>query len=154
MQAEDDSLEVLDRSECLELLAAASVGRVVFTDRGLPVVLPVTFMLEDDAVVFRTDVGSRLATKTKGAVVAFEVDDVEPALRVGWSVSVHGQATTSTAPAGLRSRLVPWAPGSRDEIVRIPLAVVTGRRIRPRPGGTSRVWLHTPPSEDDRTEQP
>ena len=115
MQAEDDSLEVLGRSECLELLAAASVGRVVFTDRGLPVVLPVTFMLEEDAVVFRTDVGSRLATKTNGAVVAFEVDDVEPALRVGWSVSVHGQATTGPAPAGLSRD---WCPGHRGPATR------------------------------------
>ncbi len=120
MPAEDDSLEVLGRSECLELLATASVGRVVFTDGGLPVVLPVTFVLEHDAVVFRTDLGSRLATKTRGAVVAFEADDLEPALRVGWSVSVHGEATTGPAPAWLRSRLLPWPPGFRDEIVRIP----------------------------------
>jgi hypothetical protein len=154
MQAEDDSLEVLGRSECLELLATASIGRVVFTDRGLLVVLPVTFMLEENAVVFRTGVGSRLATKTNGAVVVFEVDDVEPALRVGWSVNVHGQAKTGPAPAGLSSRLMPWAPGSRDEIVRIPLTVVTGRRIRPRPGGASRVRLCTPPIDDHQTEQP
>ena len=153
MQTEDDGLEVLGRGECLELLAGASVGRVVFTDRGLPVVLPVTFLLEDDAVVFRTDMGSQLATKTNGAVVAFEVDDVEPALRVGWSVSVHGQATTGPASAGLKSRLVPWAPGARDEIVRIPLTVVTGRRIRPRPGGVTWVRTSTPTMEGRHTEK-
>lgn len=153
MQAEDDGLEVLDRSECLELLAAASIGRVVFTDRGLPVVLPVTFVLDDDAVVFRTVAGSRLATKTNGAVVAFEVDDVEPALRVGWSVSVHGQATTGPVPAALGSRLVPWAAGSRDELVRIPLTVVTGRRIPPRPGGSTWVNLApTPPVDAQHTD--
>ena len=73
MQAEDDSLEVLGRSECLEFLAASSVGRVVFTDRRLPVVLSVTFLLEDDTVVFRTDVGSRLATRTNGAVCQWPI---------------------------------------------------------------------------------
>jgi hypothetical protein len=139
MDAEDDGLDVLDPSECLELLASVSEGRVVFTDGGLPVVLPVTFLLDGDAVVFRASAGSRLATKTGGAVVAFEADDAEPALRAGWSVSVLGRATTGPAPPALRSRLLPWAPGPRDEVVRIPLTRVTGRRILPRPGATTRI---------------
>ena len=72
-------------------LDTASIGRVVFTDGGLPVVLPVTFVLDGDAVVFRTRAGW-LAGITSGSVLAFEVDDAELALRVGWSVTVCGQA--------------------------------------------------------------
>jgi len=136
MEPEDDGLEVLGREQCLELLASASIGRVVFTDGGLPVILPVTFVLDEGAIAFRTRTGSRLATKTSGAVVAFEVDDAEPALRAGWSVSVCGQATSGPIPETLAGRLQAWAPGSRDEVIRIPLTIVTGRRIRPRPGGT------------------
>lgn len=130
-----DELEVLARGECLELLATASIGRVIFTDGGLPVVLPVTFILDEDAVVFRTRADSRLATKTSGAVLAFEADDVEPALRVGWSVSVCGQATTGPVSDVLNRRLHAWAPGTRDVAVRIPLTVVTGRRIGPNVKG-------------------
>ncbi|RSM85132.1 hypothetical protein DMH04_17640 [Kibdelosporangium aridum] len=33
-------LEVLNEAECLHLLASASVGRIVFSDRALPAVLP------------------------------------------------------------------------------------------------------------------
>ena len=131
MQPDGDELEVLGRGECLELLATAYIGRVVFTDGGLPVVLPVTFILDEDAVVFRTRADSRLATKTSGAVLAFEVDDAEPALRVGWSVSVCGQATTGPVSETVDRRLHAWAPGTRDVAVRIPLTVVSGRRIRP-----------------------
>ena len=136
MEPEDDGLEVLRREECLELLASASVGRVVFTDGGLPVILPVTFVIDGDVIAFRTRAGSRLAKKTSGAVVAFEVDDTEPALQAGWSVCVCGRATSGPIPQDLAARLVAWAPGSRDEVIRIPLTVVSGRRIRPRPGGT------------------
>jgi uncharacterized protein len=136
MESDADGLEVLDREECLELLASASIGRVVFTEGGLPMVLPVTFLLEGDAVVFRTRADSLLARKTDGMVVAFEVDDAELALRAGWSVSVCGQASAGPIPDEIASRLQAWAPGPRDQLVRIPLTIVSGRRIPPRPGGT------------------
>ena len=64
-------------------LDTASIGRVVFTDGGLPVVLPVTFVLDGDAVVFRTRAGSRLAGITSGSVLAFEVDDAGARLAGG-----------------------------------------------------------------------
>ena len=56
---------------------------MVFTDGGLPVVLPVTFVLDGDAVVFRTRAGSRLAGITSGSVLAFEVDDAGARLAGG-----------------------------------------------------------------------
>jgi uncharacterized protein len=136
MEPDGDGLEVLAREQCVELLSTANIGRVVFTDGGLPVVLPVTFVLDGDSVVFRTRAGSRLAGVSSGAVLAFEVDDAEPALRVGWSVTVCGQATAGPVPENLERRLQAWAPGTRDVAVRIPLTMVSGRRITPRPGGS------------------
>jgi uncharacterized protein len=148
MEPDGDGLEVLSREECLELLASASIGRVVFTDGGLPVILPVTFVLDEEAIVFRTQSGSRLATKTAGSVVAFEVDDAELALRVGWSVSVCGQATTEPISPSLAQRLQAWAPGRRDQVVRIPLTLVSGRRIPPRPAGSRHVGSSLPSAGD------
>ena len=139
MERDEDALDVLTREESIDLLASASIGRVVFTDGGLPAVRPVTFVLDGDTIVFRTSAGSTLATKTSEAVVAFEVDDAELALRAGWSVCVCGRATTEPISAALASRLHSWAPGTRDRVVRIPLTVVTGRRIRPHPGGTTHM---------------
>lgn len=143
----DDGLEVLAREECLELLAGASVGRVVYTDGGLPAVLPVTYALDGGAVLFSTRAGSRLASATDGTVVAFEVDDVEPALQVGWSVSVLGRASSGPRTDGTPGP-VPRAPEVREHEVRIPLTLVTGRRIPLRPGGTRVVAAGTG-GEDD-----
>jgi uncharacterized protein len=136
MDPTGDGLEVLGREQCVELLATASIGRVVFTDGGLPVVLPVTFLVDGNAIVFRARAESRLARSSDGTVLAFEVDDAEPALRVGWSVTVCGQAEAGPVPRTLERRLQAWAPGKRDVAVRIPLTMVSGRRIQPRPGGT------------------
>ncbi|MEU6806599.1 pyridoxamine 5'-phosphate oxidase family protein, partial [Streptomyces neyagawaensis] len=54
-----DAFRVLDRQECLRLLAKVPVGRVVYTRRALPAVLPVNFALDsDDAVVHSTTASS------------------------------------------------------------------------------------------------
>ena len=44
----------LDRAECLELLAAKSVGRIAYVSDTGPRILPVNYILSDDCVIFRT----------------------------------------------------------------------------------------------------
>jgi nitroimidazol reductase NimA-like FMN-containing flavoprotein (pyridoxamine 5'-phosphate oxidase superfamily) len=125
--------DVLSRKECLRLLASVKVGRVVYTEGGLPAVTPVNFALDRTAVVFRTATGSRLARATEGAVVAFQVDRIDEDSQRGWSVVVTGVAE----PVGRTSELlrveelglVSWARGERSHYVRILPAVVTGRRV-------------------------
>src|SRR5512145_59112 len=86
-------LEVLSREESLALLASVPVGRVVYTDRALPAILPVNFALDiDETVVFRTGAGSKLAAATREAVVAFEVDSFDAHARSGWSVVAVGRS--------------------------------------------------------------
>jgi nitroimidazol reductase NimA-like FMN-containing flavoprotein (pyridoxamine 5'-phosphate oxidase superfamily) len=126
----------LNRQECLELLGSVDLGRVVFTDQALPAILPVTFTVDDDSVVLRTARGSRLARAAQGAVLAFEVDQVDVASRLGWSVVVTGEALIETDPAQqarLGTRLQAWVPGPKDVFIRIPLSVVSGRRIQGLP---------------------
>lgn len=127
------SLVTLDRQECLRLLALATVGRVVHTDRALPACTPVNFRLVGEAVVFRTAASSRLAAATADAVVAFEADDIDPARGSGWSVLVTGVATAvrdvSTLVRLDQLGLVAWAGGDREHWVRIAVADVSGRRV-------------------------
>lgn len=133
---DDSRVQTLTRCSCLELLATAPVGRVVFTDRALPAVLPVTFVLDHDMVVIRTRSDSRLAHAADNAVLAFEADELEPGLRAGWSVVVTGRAEHIDDPGEqtrLDTLLQPWAPGTRDLFIRIPATLVTGRRITPAP---------------------
>ena len=49
----------LTRPECLRLLAARPIGRLaVITAEGLPMIVPVNYVLDGETVLFRTDVGT------------------------------------------------------------------------------------------------
>jgi hypothetical protein len=123
----------LDRAACLDLLATAEVGRLVFTVRALPEVLPVNFRLFEGSVVVRVGGTSRAMAGAVDAVVAFQADDVDAGSRTGWSVTVVGHSSEVTDPLErarvLALPLEPWAGGPRDRILRIPLDRVTGRRL-------------------------
>lgn len=131
------SFEQLDEQVCFRLLSAVPVGRVVATAGALPLVVPVTFALDGHAVVFRTASGGTLAAATNHVVVAFEADVVDPEQRTGWSVVVTGVAMPVTDVSELvrleQLGLVPWAPGQRDQYVRITPGLVTGRRLTAQP---------------------
>ncbi|MEW9549840.1 pyridoxamine 5'-phosphate oxidase family protein [Nonomuraea sp. NPDC050783] len=133
MELDSSGLQVLTETECLRLLAGTPIGRIVFTDRALPAVQPVAFCLDRDAIVIRTGTGSKLAAATRRAVVAFEIDDYDPASRTGWSVSVVGHARAVADPAEAARLaalpLEPWAPGGRDHFIRVSVERLSGRRI-------------------------
>jgi len=124
----------MTHSECLELLRSSNVGRIVFTSSALPAIMPVNYVLDGDAIVFRTSAGSRLATATDGAVVAFEVDEIDEFQRTGWSVVVVGVADAVREVGAMvrmqQLNLVSWVPGVRAHYVRIVPAQITGRLLR------------------------
>ncbi|POX52576.1 pyridoxamine 5'-phosphate oxidase [Streptomyces sp. Ru71] len=130
----DDGFGELCRGECLRLMAAVGVGRLVYTRQALPAVLPVAFRLDADGSVLvcaRADSG--LVRAVDGAVVAFETDDVDPARRSGWSVVVTGAAAVVTDPAEharlLRTGPRSWAPSPQEVFVRVTPELVTGREL-------------------------
>jgi len=83
----------LTRVDCLHLLAAHGLGRVVFTTSAMPAVQPVRYVLHGDEVVFQVTDGGPLSTATRHAVVVgFQVDDIDPVTHAGWSVLGVGQA--------------------------------------------------------------
>jgi uncharacterized protein len=138
-----NGLEILDRKECLRLLATATLGRVGVSLGALPVILPVNFRLVGDRIVFRTGIGTKLDAATDNAVVAFEADEIEPFSHTGWSVTVTGESREVTAPDALMriraANLPRWAPTGDGRIVEVDTTVISGRRIvhgrRPAPGG-------------------
>jgi nitroimidazol reductase NimA-like FMN-containing flavoprotein (pyridoxamine 5'-phosphate oxidase superfamily) len=127
-----NGLEILPREACLQLLAAAHIGRVALNMAAMPVVLPVNFALFEGDIVIRTGPGSKLSAAIKNAVVGFEVDDVDPLYHTGWSVLVCGMAREIVDPEEMarvrRIPLTPWA-GDGDHFVRIPTELVSGRRL-------------------------
>lgn len=128
-------LSQLEEAECYRLLASRAFGRLVATADALPLVVPVNFALDGRAIVLRTAPESLIARATNGAVVAFEVDDIDPVSRSGWSVVVTGVARP-VREEGERLRaaqlkLVTWVAGDRDHFVRISPGMVTGRFLSP-----------------------
>jgi len=128
-------LTVLSTEECLRLLAEhpARVGRITAASER-PDILPVNYCLDDHGmVVLRTEPGKKLDAAARGRFVAFEVDEMEPEARRGWSVLIRGWAEEVTDAEDIaRLRQLPlrsWAPGSRDHFVRIRPEIVSGRRI-------------------------
>jgi nitroimidazol reductase NimA-like FMN-containing flavoprotein (pyridoxamine 5'-phosphate oxidase superfamily) len=149
VEVDRNGLEVLDRDECLRLLATATLGRVGVSAGALPSVLPVNFRLDGDRILFSTRAGTKLDAATDDAVVAFEVDETDSHTRSGWSVVVTGvaRALTDVALAEVqRMALTRWAPGGGDRIVAISTDLVSGRRIVPQPqverGGASTAGPH------------
>jgi nitroimidazol reductase NimA-like FMN-containing flavoprotein (pyridoxamine 5'-phosphate oxidase superfamily) len=131
-------LEVLDREECLALLARCSLGRIAVVAGDRPLVFPVNFALHNHTIVFRTDVGAKLRGVLRGPV-AFECDGVDAVYHTGWSVLVNGPAEEVRNPAEIaeleRVPLGTWAPGSKPIWVRIRMPTISGRRI-PMPGSS------------------
>jgi nitroimidazol reductase NimA-like FMN-containing flavoprotein (pyridoxamine 5'-phosphate oxidase superfamily) len=135
----DRMIEELDEAECLRLISPGGVGRIAYTSRSGPAVLPVSYRLHDGAVVFRTaehgPLDEDLRTGIRGAEyrVAFEIDDIDLANRQGWSVLIQGPAhhVTEAERAALQADIDTWAPGERELWVRIVPSRVIGRRARP-----------------------
>jgi nitroimidazol reductase NimA-like FMN-containing flavoprotein (pyridoxamine 5'-phosphate oxidase superfamily) len=138
----DAELEILSPEECLALAASMPIGRIVFTDRALPAVQPVNFLVEDGSVIIRTAQGSKLAAATRNAIVAFEVDEFDHQARTGWSVTLVGRAQSVRDPDEVarlaRLPLRTWAPGERDRFIRIRPEHVSGRRIPAEHDGHAR----------------
>ena len=131
----DRVIEELSEAQCLQLIAPGGIGRIAYTGRFGPVVLPVNYTLLDQAIVFRTaehgPLDEDLRTGISGADyrVAFEVDSINLVGRTGWSVLVQGPAHHITEAEQDAVRVESWAPGDRELFVRITPARITGRRI-------------------------
>ena len=107
------------------------VGRLVVTVTGEPLVFPLNYALDGDAVVFRTKVGTKLSGITR-SLATFQVDQIDASGR-GWSVTFEGlaQEVLDADPAAFKARinalaLDAWPGGDRRHIVRITPYAVRG----------------------------
>jgi nitroimidazol reductase NimA-like FMN-containing flavoprotein (pyridoxamine 5'-phosphate oxidase superfamily) len=122
-------VEPLGAAESWALLMTAEIGRLAFTDEHGPAVEPFAFALEDSAVVIA--VGARSGARAAaGQTVAFEVDEIDPVTRTGWSVVAVG--TLHRARRDVQARPEPWPDATTGERLVLALSVerVSGRRLR------------------------
>jgi uncharacterized protein len=116
----------INTDEAFVLLARGGqhVGRLVITVGGEPVVFPLNYAVDGEAIVFRTQVGTKLTGITR-SLAAFEVDNID-ASGQGWTVTFEGlaQEVLDADPATLRERIAAieldtWPGGDRPHVVRI-----------------------------------
>ena len=121
----------ISRRECLDLLAQAKVGRVVFVRGGLPEVIPVCYLVAGETVVFGVHSTSPVAQEIEGSIVAFQVDSFDSERECGWHVRAVGTFQPTLTPDELAVAGVvvprPWAIGEAlERVLQVDLEVVGG----------------------------
>jgi nitroimidazol reductase NimA-like FMN-containing flavoprotein (pyridoxamine 5'-phosphate oxidase superfamily) len=121
-------------TECLALLRSHTIGRVGWNTTDGPQILPVSYVLRDDSIIFRTAAYGALSELRNVRQVAFEVDEFDVTTRTGWSVLVRGWAKAATNPDELTSLWesqdpIPWATGSRTLFITVSTDQLSGRVI-------------------------
>jgi uncharacterized protein len=128
------AIEFLSADDCLRLLQQASLGRLAFAIAGQPEIFPVNYSLDADVIMLRTGPGTKLRHAPHRRV-AFEVDGVDIAAGVAWSVVVKGileDITARSDPFSIARREVrvnTLAPGERKYSLAIYPAEISGRRF-------------------------
>ena len=132
-------LEELDEAECLRLIASGGIGRIGYSGRYGPTVMPVNYRIYEGTIVFRTaqdsatDEDLRTGIANAEFKVAFEIDDFDTAARTGWNVLIQGSAhhveSDAERAAVAGAGVDPWPGGDRELFLRIIPTRVTGRRV-------------------------
>lgn len=133
----DRQVVELDAAEAFALLAAAPFGRVVFARRALPMIRTVNHLVDGGEIVIRTRLGASVTKAladlaSEETVVAYQVDDIDPATRLGWSVVATGIARPVTDPERItryQQTLHPWVDRQMDTVIGIQPEIVTGVRL-------------------------
>ncbi|MGZ6782319.1 MAG: pyridoxamine 5'-phosphate oxidase family protein [Nocardioidaceae bacterium] len=131
----------LSSAECEVYLARGGVGRLAFsTPRGIRIV-PLNFCTNANTVVFRTVADSELGTFGEGSEAAFEIDEVDHAAELGWSVVAFGRLERPSESdevwdgRGWRNP-TPWSGDHRDFHMKLRWDRLTGRRLVGHPPST------------------
>jgi hypothetical protein len=119
----------LEADECWSLAASRPVGRLAWAGPHGPTVIPVNFTATGSEVIVRTTAYSEVARECDDALVAFEVDDVDPSAHSGWSVLFRGRARLEYGAPKDETEHEVWLSGPRSLRLRIAVTEVTGRRI-------------------------
>lgn len=117
----------------MALLRSVPLGRLVYTEYGLPQIWPVNFAVTGGHLTVWQGPDVTHGT-VDGQVVAFAADEIDPGTRAGWRVVVVGQAESVPDPDEPMDAVVPvqrpWTSGPFENAIRIPITRITGHRVR------------------------
>jgi nitroimidazol reductase NimA-like FMN-containing flavoprotein (pyridoxamine 5'-phosphate oxidase superfamily) len=128
-------LEELDESECWDLLAQGTVGRLGLHFGAIPRIVPMHFTVFDKCIVVCTAVGAAVTHALRNSVVAFQVDDFHLNNQEAWSVVAVGPCTRMTDIRTLQAvDGLPTDPATRDRhwVTQIEPQLISGQRFAQR----------------------
>jgi nitroimidazol reductase NimA-like FMN-containing flavoprotein (pyridoxamine 5'-phosphate oxidase superfamily) len=126
----------LDDTECLFLLRWNTVGRVAVGNFDeAPTVVPVSFVVDGDTIVFRFEPGP-LLRELLHQPVTFEADGYDAGHRVGWTVQAQGLALEIDDDPDLEPAQEPWSPADGHVSVRLTPSSFRGHRFEAVDPGT------------------
>ena len=121
----------LGSAECWELLGVREVGRIAYVDDRGPMVVPVTYVVNDASLLLRVAPYCTAGPPPARRAGRAGGDDIDYFTRSGWSVVVRGriEAVDSDELPTPEPRPTPWAEGQRTLYLRLTPDLVTGRRL-------------------------
>jgi nitroimidazol reductase NimA-like FMN-containing flavoprotein (pyridoxamine 5'-phosphate oxidase superfamily) len=114
LESAEPVVELLDEAECRRLIGAGGVGRIGYTGRFGPTILPINYALHEGTILFRTGQHSSLG------------EDLSILIQ-GAAHLVDSEAERASI---VQSGVEPWAGGEKELFVRVLPSRITGRRIR------------------------
>ena len=135
---DEDIVIELDDDECWAALRADEFGRLAYRLGDEINLVPLNYAVDGDTLLFRTAEGSKLLGIVMHPDVVFEIDSYDE--ESAQSVVVRGTARLLDEHEAHRAdatRLRPWVPTLKYNVVEIEPVAITGRRF-----ALARPWLH------------
>lgn len=124
-------MEPLERDESLQVLESALVAHLGISEGDQPYVTPMSFVMIDDKLVFRTMAGRKLDALRQNPKVCVEVSRFDAETGDWESVIIQGTAA-EVADEGIKSMTVSKLFRKYDSIMGSPLS--TGGGLQPMAG--------------------
>ncbi|MFU0805386.1 MAG: Pyridoxamine 5'-phosphate oxidase family protein [Pseudoclavibacter caeni] len=132
MADNDTIITEMPVDEAWRQLGSAALGHIAFVIDGAPEIFPINYAVDGHTVLLRTAPGTKLFGITVNPRVAIETEQYDAT--TGWSVIAKGTAEVLTDDAALdaadEAGLRPWVPTIKENVVRIAVDEITGRRFR------------------------
>jgi nitroimidazol reductase NimA-like FMN-containing flavoprotein (pyridoxamine 5'-phosphate oxidase superfamily) len=127
----ESPIDHLNDEESWQIIQANQIGRIASAREGAPDIYPVTYVVQNWKIYFRTGVESRLRKDTDGRVVAFEADT--QILRHFSSTVALGTVRTLTSEEAARVLdqlpIIEFAPDSDYVWMELEPSELRGRRL-------------------------
>lgn len=120
-------MDELDRSEALQLLARAPVAHLGVVEGGVPYVTPMSFVMSEERILFRTMAGRKLDAIRAHPHVCIEVSEFDEKTGHWASVIVDGTAG-EVSDDDLKSTVVSLLLRKYEEVIGSPLSRSGGLR--------------------------